>query len=151
MRFSLSRSRWSLLFLVLLIPCLSPLPIHSKDTPLSADVIIYGATSAGVTAAISAARNGAKVILLEPSRHLGGMLSGGLSRTDMDRQEHLIGGLAKEFFQRVGRHYGQEIAWNFEPHVAKEVLEAIYLKRRLGQDYQQELDQLIWLGLGKFI
>ena len=33
----------------------------------------------------------------------------------------------------------------------KEVLEAIYLKRRLRQDYQQELDQLIWLGLGKFI
>ena len=33
----------------------------------------------------------------------------------------------------------------------KEVLEAIYLKRRLGQDYQQELDQLIWVGLGKFI
>ena len=33
----------------------------------------------------------------------------------------------------------------------KEVLEAIYLKRRLGQYYQQELDQLIWLGLGKFI
>jgi hypothetical protein len=33
----------------------------------------------------------------------------------------------------------------------KEVLEAIYLKRRLGQDYQQELDQLIWLGLGKII
>jgi hypothetical protein len=33
----------------------------------------------------------------------------------------------------------------------KEVLEAIYLKRRLGQDYQQELDQLLWLGLGKFI
>ena len=33
----------------------------------------------------------------------------------------------------------------------KEVLEVIYLKRRLGQDYQQELDQLIWLGLGKFI
>lgn len=33
----------------------------------------------------------------------------------------------------------------------KEVLEAIYEKRRLGKDYQQELDQLIWLGLGKFI
>jgi hypothetical protein len=33
----------------------------------------------------------------------------------------------------------------------KEVLEVIYLKRRLGQDYQQELDQLIWLGLGKII
>jgi len=33
----------------------------------------------------------------------------------------------------------------------KEVLETIYQKRRLGKDYQQELDQLIWLGLGKII
>ena len=32
-----------------------------------------------------------------------------------------------------------------------EVLRAIYEKRRLGQDYQSELDQLIWLGLGRFI
>jgi len=33
----------------------------------------------------------------------------------------------------------------------KEMLRAIYEKRRLGQDYQTELDQLIWLGLGKVI
>jgi len=33
----------------------------------------------------------------------------------------------------------------------KEVLQAIYEKRRLGQDYQTELEQLIWLGLGKLI
>jgi hypothetical protein len=33
----------------------------------------------------------------------------------------------------------------------KEVLQSIYEKRRLGQDYQTELDQLIWLGLGRFI
>jgi hypothetical protein len=33
----------------------------------------------------------------------------------------------------------------------KEVLESIYQKRRLGQDYQTELDQLIWLGLGKIV
>ncbi len=32
-----------------------------------------------------------------------------------------------------------------------EVLQAIYEKRRLRQDYQQELDQLIWLGLGKIV
>lgn len=32
-----------------------------------------------------------------------------------------------------------------------EVLQAIYEKRRLGQDYQKELDQLIWLGLGRFV
>jgi hypothetical protein len=33
----------------------------------------------------------------------------------------------------------------------KEVLQSIYEKRRLGQDYQTELEQLIWLGLGKVI
>ena len=33
----------------------------------------------------------------------------------------------------------------------KEVLEAIYEKRRVGRDYHTELDQLIWLGLGKIV
>jgi hypothetical protein len=33
----------------------------------------------------------------------------------------------------------------------KDILRSIYEKRRLGQDYQTELDQLIWLGLGKFV
>jgi len=33
----------------------------------------------------------------------------------------------------------------------KDILMAIYEKRRLGKDYQRELDQLIWLGLGKFV
>jgi hypothetical protein len=33
----------------------------------------------------------------------------------------------------------------------KEVLESLYQKRRLGLDYQSELDQLIWLGLGKVL
>ena len=33
----------------------------------------------------------------------------------------------------------------------KEILEAIYLKRRMGKDYQTELDQLIYLGLGKIV
>ena len=32
-----------------------------------------------------------------------------------------------------------------------DVLRAIYEKRRLGKDYQAELDQLIWLGLGKIV
>jgi hypothetical protein len=33
----------------------------------------------------------------------------------------------------------------------KDVLTAIYEKRRLGKDYQEELDQLIYLGLGKIV
>jgi hypothetical protein len=31
----------------------------------------------------------------------------------------------------------------------KDILRAIYEKRRLGKDYQADLDQLIWMGLGK--
>jgi len=33
----------------------------------------------------------------------------------------------------------------------KEVLQIIYEKRRMGQDYQEELEQLIWLGLGRIV
>jgi len=33
----------------------------------------------------------------------------------------------------------------------KEILQTIYEKRRLGQDYQRELDELIWMGLGKVV
>jgi len=33
----------------------------------------------------------------------------------------------------------------------KAILEIIYEKRRVGKDYQSELDQLIWLGLGKVL
>jgi hypothetical protein len=32
-----------------------------------------------------------------------------------------------------------------------DVLRTIYEKRRTGQDYQYELDQLIYLGIGKII
>ena len=33
----------------------------------------------------------------------------------------------------------------------KEILQVIYEKRRMNKDYQQELDQLIWLGTGRII
>src|SRR5690349_22874836 len=86
------------------------------------DVVVYGATSGGAIAAIAAARQGMRVALLEPGRHAGGMVTGGLGRTDMDRQENVIGGLSREFFERVGRHYGQSASWIFEPSVAERVM-----------------------------
>ena len=70
------------------------------------DVVVYGATSGGAIAAIAAAKEGARVALLEPGRHAGGMLTGGLGRTDMDRQESVIGGYSREFFERAGKYYG---------------------------------------------
>ena len=62
------------------------------------------------------------MVLLEPGQHIGGMLSGGLGRTDMDRQQHVIGGMARDFFVEAGEHYGESIAWTFEPKVAESIL-----------------------------
>jgi hypothetical protein len=86
------------------------------------DIVIYGATSGDAAAAIAAAKEGRSVALVEPSRHVGGMISGGLGRTDMDRQQNVIGGIARQFFERVGKNYGEPISWLFEPHVAEQVL-----------------------------
>ncbi|MEO8077471.1 MAG: FAD-dependent oxidoreductase [Acidobacteriota bacterium] len=63
---------------------------------------------------------GLTVALLEPGRHLGGMVSGGLGWTDYGKKE-VIGGYSLEFFERVGKKYGRAIEWHFEPHVAEEV------------------------------
>ena len=78
-----------------------------------ADVCVYGGTSGGVTAAVAAARLGKKVVLVEPGRHLGGMSSGGLGMTDIGSTE-TIGGLSREFYQRVYRYYTKPEAWKFQ-------------------------------------
>lgn len=86
------------------------------------DVLVYGGTAGGVATAVAAAREGVKVALIEPGRHLGGMVSGGLGWTDFGKKE-VIGGISREFFERVGRHYGEPVTWYFEPHVAEGVFE----------------------------
>ena len=86
-----------------------------------ADVCIYGGTAAGVIAAIAAAREGRSVVLVEPGRHVGGMTSGGLGFTDFGKKA-AVGGLSREFYRRVGRHYAKDEAWTFEPSVAEKVL-----------------------------
>ena len=91
----------------------------------SFDLVVYGGTAGGVVTAISGARQGLKVALLEPRRHLGGMVSGGLSRTDVGRRE-VIGGYALEFYFRAGKVYDmaqhlQDIAWLPEPKVAEAI------------------------------
>jgi hypothetical protein len=57
------------------------------------DVCVYGATASGIAAAISAADQGCRVILIEPSRWLGGMSGGGLHRIDWGTKAS-VGGLA---------------------------------------------------------
>jgi hypothetical protein len=91
----------------------------------SFDLVVYGGTAGGVITAVSAAREGLRVVLLEPGTHLGGMATGGLSRTDFGRKE-VLGGYALEFYWRVGRkyeigRYAQDVAWFYEPKVGEQV------------------------------
>ena len=67
-------------------------------------VVVVGATPSGVAAAVAAARSGAKVILLEESRHVGGILAGGLTNTDI-RKHGAVGGIYVEFKRMVVEHY----------------------------------------------
>lgn len=85
---------------------------HAAETagPSSADVCVYGGTSGGVIAAVQAARMGRTAVILEPGKHLGGMTAGGLSWTDVGTKDRMwvLGGLARELYQRIGRCYGQD-------------------------------------------
>lgn len=79
----------------------------------SADLIIYGGTPAGITAAVQADRMGKSVILVHPGAYLGGLVTGGLGATDKGIVT-TVGGVAKEFFQRIYKHYEDPTAWKFE-------------------------------------
>ena len=68
------------------------------------DVVVFGGTPAGIMAAVAAGRNGAKVVVLEPSYLPGGLMTGGLHKTDIGTRS-TIGGLSREFFKRVLDYY----------------------------------------------
>ena len=78
-----------------------------------ADIIIYGGTSAAVTAAVQSAEMGRTVIVVSPDKHLGGMSSSGLGFTDTGDKE-VIGGLARRFYQLIYEHYDKPEAWKWQ-------------------------------------
>ena len=78
--------------------------------PASYDIVIYGGTSAGVIAAVQAKRMGKTVVIVSPDKHLGGLSSGGLGFTDTGNKA-VIGGLSREFYHRVWKHYHDGSAW----------------------------------------
>jgi hypothetical protein len=112
------------------------------------DIVIYGGNSAAVIAAVQAKKMGKSVVVVSPDKHLGGLSSGGLGWTDSGNKA-VIGGLSREFYHRVWKHYDQPAAWKwqkkddygnkgqgtpaidgaertmwiFEPHVAEQVFE----------------------------
>lgn len=88
----------------------------------TSQVVIYGATSAGITAAVQLKKFGYNCIIVEASHHIGGMTTSGLSATDLG-SKYAVGGLSKEFYNKVSDYYGYEDEYNFEPKLGKEIFE----------------------------
>ncbi|HZG25704.1 MAG TPA: FAD-dependent oxidoreductase [Chitinophagaceae bacterium] len=102
------------------------------------DVCVYGGTSAGVIAAYTAKKSGKSVILIEPGKHLGGLTTGGLGYTDIGNK-YAITGVSRNFYRRVGKHYGSFEQWIFEPHVAEDVYAGYVKEAGLDVLYQYQL------------
>lgn len=120
-------------------------PAEKKENAetVTADLCIYGATPAGIAAAVQARRMGLTVAIAECGHHLGGLTASGLGRTDFGHKTS-IGGIAREFYRKLGRHYGSDgkegpdgTAWYMEPHVAERIfgewLEEAGVTVRFGQ------------------
>jgi hypothetical protein len=142
--------------------------------PASYDVVVYGATSAGVIAAVEAKRLGKTVAVVGPDIHLGGLTSSGLGWTDTGNKA-VIGGLAREFYQRVWQKYQiaenwrwqprseygntgqgtvaidgeQRTQWIFEPHIAEQVFEDLVAEHQIPVFRDQWLDREGGVTLGK--
>ncbi len=107
------------------------------------DLVVYGGTAGGVMTAVSGARHGLKTVLLEPGNHVGGMVTGGLSGTDMGKGE-VIGGMALEFYWRMGKHYEmdrhiQQVAWMPEPGAGEKVMRQMLADAKVTVLYQHRL------------
>ncbi len=119
--------------------------IVSTDRSLDVDVCIYGATSAGVVAAIACAKLGLSVALLQPGRFVGGLTTGGLGLTDYGKQ-HVIGGMSREFYRRVGKVHGTDDCWHFEPHAAQAAYDAWLREAGVEPIFCQYLDNVTKTG-----
>ena len=130
------------------------------------DVVVYGGTSAGVMAAVQAKAMGKRVVLVGPDRHLGGLTSSGLGWTDTG-DKSVIGGLARDFYHRVWKHYEglegwrwqkkseygnkgqgtpaidgtQRTMWIFEPSAAEKIFDDIVREREVSVVRDEWLDR----------
>jgi anaerobic glycerol-3-phosphate dehydrogenase len=140
----MSKKFFSVLFLAAIVTI-----TQSAAKSFGYDIVIYGGTCAAVTSAVQAKKMGKSVIIVSPDKHLGGLSSGGLGFTDSGNTI-TVGGLSREFYQRIYAAYQNEKTWRwqkmddyanvgqgtkamlhedktmwiFEPHVAEAVFDA---------------------------
>jgi hypothetical protein len=128
-----------LLFLIVSIIFISC--AHNQNE-YEVDVCIYGGTSGGVIAAYAAKLQGKSVLLIESGKRLGGMSSGGLGQTDIGNKQ-AITGMARDFYKQIGKHYGKEEQWVFEPHVAEKVFLDHVSRAKLDVLYEYRLQSVL--------
>ncbi|MCS7004864.1 MAG: FAD-dependent oxidoreductase [Cytophagales bacterium] len=133
--------------------------LSSHQTFKTYDVVVYGGTSAGVIAAYSAKKMGKSVLLVEPTLFLGGMSSSGLGETDIGNK-YAITNLARDFYRRLGKHYGTFEAWQFEPSVAEKIflqyiqeanIEVLYQHRIIKAFKENNLLKTITLENSRYV
>ncbi len=105
---------------------------------IETDVLVFGGSAGGVSAACTAARFGKSVVVTEFGNHIGGLTSGGLGWTDIGNKG-AIGGFAHDFYKRLGKHYGRAEAWWFEPSVAEAELRALLAESKVPVHFGQRL------------
>ena len=96
-------------FLVLVLLLLFNIEVFCQSVQ-SYDIVVYGATSSGITAAIQSSRLDKKVLLIEPGHRIGGLTTGGLGQTDIGNKQ-AIGGISREFYQNIKNHYQKQVNW----------------------------------------
>ncbi|MEG1935803.1 MAG: FAD-dependent oxidoreductase, partial [Rikenellaceae bacterium] len=132
------KKQFTILSILLLITTMMISGCTTDKNQISVDVCVYGGTAGGVIAAYSAKKLGKSVILIEPSKHLGGMTTGGLGSTDIGNKQ-AITGLAHQFYCRIGKHYGKDEQWTFPPSVASEVIDSYIKEAQIDVMYQKRI------------
>ncbi len=149
---------------ILLLLLITGFSCSNPQNAYDYDIVIYGGTSAGVVAAVQASRMGKSVLLLSPDARLGGLTTGGLGQTDIGNKQ-AIGGISREFYQRIKAYYAKEenwkwqarseyrdggqtrtgpnedAMWTFEPSAAVSVYDDMLKKERIEIKYGQRLDR----------
>lgn len=129
--FSFYMNNRLLLISFILLHCINPL---LAQQPIAApvvrtDVCVFGATPSGIAAAVSAAREGAKVLLIEESEHLGGMITSGMSNPDFKTFE-AVGGFYRQFMLRVLMHY--EAQYGKESQQVKDCFRGVWYEPKVA-------------------
>ena len=124
---------------------LASLFAFSSAFAASTDVAIYSGVPCGIAAAITAARDGAKVILIEPMKHVGGLSSSGINTGETEHMlKWTIGGIADEFYNRLGKHYGTGHAeYFFESSVAEKTYLEMLKEAGVEVHYGASVDKVV--------